>query len=254
MPTARPRGGGRSWPSCKNGKEVADERDRSQRSAGARGLRFYQASFGMTGKLDGLKVAGDTGERQPAARSRCDWMSRCDLDRQYHRHPGRIHSRLFHPRQPGLQALRQSGEPGVPPAGEEQGHGRRCQAVALPRLRRSRAGREDELQLRISRHADGLLHRTGSFARARTVVGVGRLPADGRWDCSWRSTWCTCGCGLRLSPIRRGKLVLWIGGQANKNRDRFEQKFNDVVDDDSHRTGERVQPRPAPSAQERNRN
>jgi hypothetical protein len=25
-------------------------------------------------------------------------------------------------------------------------------------------------------------------------------------------------------------LVLWIGGQANKNRDRFEQEFNELVD------------------------
>lgn len=31
-------------------------------------------------------------------------------------------------------------------------------------------------------------------------------------------------------PDAKGKLVLWIGGQANKNRDRFEQKFNDVVE------------------------
>ena len=31
-------------------------------------------------------------------------------------------------------------------------------------------------------------------------------------------------------PDAKGKPVLWIGGQANKNRDRFEQKFNDVVD------------------------
>jgi cytochrome c biogenesis protein len=31
-------------------------------------------------------------------------------------------------------------------------------------------------------------------------------------------------------PNANGKLVLWIGGQANKNRDRFEQKFNDVVE------------------------
>ena len=31
-------------------------------------------------------------------------------------------------------------------------------------------------------------------------------------------------------PDARGKLVLWIGGQANKNKDRFEQKFNEVVD------------------------
>ena len=28
----------------------------------------------------------------------------------------------------------------------------------------------------------------------------------------------------------RGNLVLWIGGQANKNRDRFEQEFNELVD------------------------
>lgn len=31
-------------------------------------------------------------------------------------------------------------------------------------------------------------------------------------------------------PDARGKLVLWIGGQANKNKDRFEQKFEDVVE------------------------
>ena len=28
----------------------------------------------------------------------------------------------------------------------------------------------------------------------------------------------------------RGNLVLWIGGQSNKNRDRFEQKFSELVD------------------------
>jgi cytochrome c biogenesis protein len=31
-------------------------------------------------------------------------------------------------------------------------------------------------------------------------------------------------------PDAKGKLVLWIGGQANKNKDRFEQKFDEVVD------------------------
>ena len=28
-------------------------------------------------------------------------------------------------------------------------------------------------------------------------------------------------------PDASGKLVLWVGGQANKNRDRFEQKFGE---------------------------
>ncbi len=32
-------------------------------------------------------------------------------------------------------------------------------------------------------------------------------------------------------PDAKGRLVLWVGGQANKNRDRFEQKFNDLVDE-----------------------
>jgi len=31
-------------------------------------------------------------------------------------------------------------------------------------------------------------------------------------------------------PDARGKLVLWVGGQANKNKDRFEQKFEEVVE------------------------
>jgi len=31
-------------------------------------------------------------------------------------------------------------------------------------------------------------------------------------------------------PNARGQLVLWVGGQANKNKDRFEERFNDVVE------------------------
>jgi len=34
---------------------------------------------------------------------------------------------------------------------------------------------------------------------------------------------------IAVVPDAKGKLAVWIGGQANKNRDRFEQKFNDVV-------------------------
>ena len=35
---------------------------------------------------------------------------------------------------------------------------------------------------------------------------------------------------VAVTTNARGNLVLWVGGQANKNRDRFEQKFNDLVD------------------------
>jgi len=34
-------------------------------------------------------------------------------------------------------------------------------------------------------------------------------------------------------PIRdaEGSLVLWVGGAANKNKDRFEQKFSELIDE-----------------------
>ena len=32
-------------------------------------------------------------------------------------------------------------------------------------------------------------------------------------------------------PEMDGRLVLWVGGQANKNKDRFEQKFDGVVEE-----------------------
>jgi cytochrome c biogenesis protein len=45
---------------------------------------------------------------------------------------------------------------------------------------------------------------------------------------------------------RQGNLVLWIGGQANKNRDRFEQKFGELVDNiRSELEGANVVPRSA---------
>jgi len=36
---------------------------------------------------------------------------------------------------------------------------------------------------------------------------------------------------ITVVPDADGKLVLWIGGQANKNKDRFQQKFEDVVEE-----------------------
>jgi cytochrome c biogenesis protein len=45
---------------------------------------------------------------------------------------------------------------------------------------------------------------------------------------------------------QQGNLVLWIGGQANKNRDRFEQKFGELVDSiRSELEGANVVPRSA---------
>ena len=44
----------------------------------------------------------------------------------------------------------------------------------------------------------------------------------------------------------QGNLVLWIGGQSNKNKDRFEQKFGELVDNiRSELEGANVVPRSA---------
>ena len=56
MPTARPSAGGRSWRSCRTAREVEAKEIVVNDPLVHNGLRFYQASFGTTGKLDGLKA------------------------------------------------------------------------------------------------------------------------------------------------------------------------------------------------------
>jgi len=36
---------------------------------------------------------------------------------------------------------------------------------------------------------------------------------------------------VTVVPGTNGRTALWIGGQANKNKDRFQQKFEDVVEE-----------------------
>jgi cytochrome c biogenesis protein len=55
-------------------------------------------------------------------------------------------------------------------------------------------------------------------------------------------------------PDARGKLILWVGGAANKNKDRFEQKFAALIDEisseienDNHMPATRI---PSPEKQE----
>ena len=82
------------------------------------GLRFYQASFGNTGKLTGLKVAvtPDSAGHQRRQILQCQlrltsremtlpFNEPVATGCQHDRYPGRIHSRLFRSRQPGLQTL-----------------------------------------------------------------------------------------------------------------------------------------------------
>ncbi len=62
------------------------------------------------------------------------------------------------------------------------------------------------------------------------MAGVGRLPADGlglfvAFYMVHMRLW------IAAVPNAGGKLVLWVGGAANKNKDRFEQKFDELVDE-----------------------
>ena len=46
-----------------------------------------------------------------------------DLDREHHRHPGRLHSRLLRSRQPGIQDVRRHREPGFRSGSQERATG-----------------------------------------------------------------------------------------------------------------------------------
>ena len=76
----------------------------------------------------------------------------------------------------------------------------------------------------------GTLHRAAGLARTRPVGGVGGSRADGhRPDvCFLRRSYALLGCSR--ARCARPYACLWIGGTANRNRDAFELKFKNVVE------------------------
>jgi len=193
-----------------------------------RGLRFYQASFGMTGNLDGLKLLatpdGGSGREitvrmnEPFDLDANTSVTLAEYIPDFFVRDNQVFKRSDNPESPAFRlqvknkATGEDAKLWLFPAYGETAEGQKTNYSFTYR----------DMQM-------------GYF----TGLEVSHEP--GQW-----LVWAGCllmGAGLFVAfymvhmrlwivavPDARGKLVLWIGGQANKNRDRFDQKFNEVVD------------------------
>jgi len=191
------------------------------------GLRFYQASYGPTGKLDGLKLLA-TPDGGTAREITLQADQPFDLDPNTSVTLAEYIPDFFIR---DNQVFKRSDDP-VNPAFRLQ-------------VKNKATGEDAKLWLFPAYGETAQGQKTNySFAYRDMQMGyftgleVSHEP--GQW-----LVWAGCllmGAGLFVAfymvhmrlwivavPDAKGKLVLWIGGQANKNRDRFEQKFNDVV-------------------------
>ena len=193
-----------------------------------RGLRFYQASFGMTGNLDGLKLLatpdGGSGREitvrmnEPFDLDANTSVTLAEYIPDFFVRDNQVFKRSDNPENPAFRlqvknkATGEDAKLWLFPAYGETAEGQKTNYSFTYR----------DMQM-------------GYF----TGLEVSHEP--GQW-----LVWAGCllmGAGLFVAfymvhmrlwivavPDARGRLVLWIGGQANKNRDRFDQKFNEVVD------------------------
>ena len=206
-----------------------------------RGLRFFQASYGPTGNLDGLKVtATPEGGSPREVTLRMNELVQLDANTtvtlaeyipDFFIRDNQIFKRSDSPENPAfrLQVRNQA-------TGEE------AKLWMFPAYQAAAQGQKTNYGFNF------LDVQMGYF----TGLEVSHEP--GQW-----LVWAGCvlmGIGLFVAfymvhmrlwvtavPDAKGKLVLWVGGSANKNKDRFEQKFEGVVNE----IREELKNTPAPS-------
>jgi len=192
------------------------------------GLRFYQASFGSTGKLEGLAVAitpanGSAREatllmNEPLQLDPKTTVTLAEYIPDFFIRDNQIFKKSDDPENPAFRLQVKNTA-----TGEE------TKLWMFPAYNTAAQGEYPDYKF------DFRDMKMGYY----TGLEVSHEP--GQW-----LVWTGCllmGFGLfvafYLVHMRiwitvvvnaRGNLVLWIGGQANKNRDRFEQKFNELVD------------------------
>jgi len=192
------------------------------------GLRFYQASYGPTGKLDGLKVLatpeGGAGREivlqpdQPFDLDSNTTVTLAEYIPDFFIRDNQVFKRSDDPVNPGFRL----------------------------QVKNKATGEDAKLWLfpAYGEMAQGQKTNYGFAFRDMQMgyfTGLEVSHEPGQW-LVWAGVVLMC-AGLAVAfymvhmrlwivaiPDAKGKLVLWIGGQANKNRDRFEQKFNDVVE------------------------
>jgi cytochrome c biogenesis protein len=192
------------------------------------GLRFYQASFGTTGKLDGLKVAvtpekGVPGEmtltmNQPAQLDPNTTVTLAEYIPDFFVRDNQIFKRSDDPVNPAFRL----------------------------QVKNTATGEDAKLWMFPAYNAAAQGEATSYKFEYRDMqmanyTGLEVSHEPGQW-LVWGGV-LLMGAGLFVAfylvhmrvwiaavTDARGNLVLWIGGQANKNRDRFEQEFNELVD------------------------
>ncbi len=193
-----------------------------------KGLRFYQASFGTTGKLEGLKVAvtpenGVPGEmtltmNQPAQLDPNTTVTLAEYIPDFFVRDNQIFKRSDDPVNPAFRL----------------------------QVKNTSTGQDAKLWMFPAYNAAAQGEATNYKFEYRDMqmanyTGLEVSHEPGQW-LVWGGV-LLMGAGLFVAfylvhmrvwiaavTDMRGNLVLWIGGQSNKNRDRFEQEFNELVD------------------------
>lgn len=192
------------------------------------GLRFYQASYGPTGNLEGLRVVatpeGGTGRditllmNEPFDLDPNTSVTLAEFIPDFFIRDNQVFKRSDNPENPAFRlqvknkATGEDAKLWIFPAYDDNAQGQKTNYGFAFR----------DMQM-------------GYF----TGLEVSHEP--GQW-----LVWAGCilmGVGLFVAfymvhmrlwvvaiPGAKGRLVLWIGGQANKNKDHFEHKFSEVVD------------------------
>lgn len=211
-----------------DGKEIENKEIEVNDPLVYHGLRFYQASYGMTGKLDGLKVlaTSDSGAGREVTLSMNEPV---DLDANTTVILAEFIPDFFIR---DNQVFKRSDNPENPAF--------RLQVV-------NKVTGSEAKQWLFPAYSDTAQGEQANYSFAFRDMQMGYFTGlevshePGQW-----LVWAGCilmGIGLFVAfymvhmrlwvttiPDARGKLVLWIGGQANKNKDSFEQKFSQVVD------------------------
>lgn len=227
-----------------NGKEIASKEIVVNDPLVHNGLRIFQASYGPTGKIEGLKVAASSETattpreivlhmNEPTALDENTSVTFAEFIPDFFIRDNQVFKRSDNPVNPAFRL----------------------------QVKNNTTGEDAMLWIfpAFSPEAQG---QKSSYAFAFGGVSMGYFTGlqiayePGQW-LVWAG--CVLMCfGLFVAfylvhmrlwvtavPNASGKLVLWVGGAANKNKDRFEQKFEEVV---SEIRNELPQPKDTPVA------
>ncbi len=188
------------------------------------GVRFYQASYGSTGQMDKLLLTASRRDGQGKPQDielsvgqtvRLDVDTAVTLARfipDYFVRDGQVFTRSDSPENPAVQMFVESKKSG------------RKVEVWLPNI------------TEVAHNQDSPYSFEARDLQMAYFTGLQVSHEPGQW-----AVWAGCllmgfglGCAFYLVhmriwavPVRdaKGRLELWVGGAANKNRDAFEQKF-----------------------------